>query len=187
MWVAINLVGALLFASPAFADSCVFSLMPRYALKSDAVNWEMKIASGKTCTKGLNYGAVAVSNVKLTAAPHSGKVTVQGPGFSYTAKPDFEGQDTFTIQVTGRMVRSQRNIRHSSYRIGCKIVRAVAAVDGVSVITIWQISSSEKAIHGMALPDDAEQVAPHLREARKRKLSDGLRTRQAKRGVSPSS
>jgi hypothetical protein len=32
-------------------------------------------------------------------------VTVQGPGFSYAANPDFEGQDAFTIQVTGTVVR----------------------------------------------------------------------------------
>ena len=106
MWMVINFLGALLLlTSPASADLCVFSLMPPYALKSDAVNWEMQIASGKTCTKGLKYGSVAISNVKLKAPPEFGKVTVQGPGFSYTAKPDFEGQDAFTIQVTGTMVR----------------------------------------------------------------------------------
>jgi len=37
--------------------------------------------------------------------PEFVSVTVQEPGFSYTAKPDFEGQDAFTIQVTGTMVR----------------------------------------------------------------------------------
>jgi len=52
MWLVTNFLGALLLLTlPAFADSCVFSLMPPYALKSDAVNWEMQIASGKTCTK----------------------------------------------------------------------------------------------------------------------------------------
>jgi hypothetical protein len=106
MWLVTNFVGALLLLTlPAFADSCVFSLMPPYALKSDAVNWEMQIASGKTCTKGLKYGSVAISKLNLIAPPEFGKVTVQGPGFSYTAKPDFEGQDAFTIQVTGTMVR----------------------------------------------------------------------------------
>jgi Bacterial Ig domain len=106
MWFVINFVGALLLlTSPAFADSCVFSLMPPYALKSDAVNWEIQIASGKTCTKGLKYGSVNITNVKLTAPPEFGKVTVQGPGFSYTAKPNFEGQDAFTIQVAGTMAR----------------------------------------------------------------------------------
>jgi hypothetical protein len=106
MRLLIDFVGALLlFTGPAFADSCVFSLMPPYALKADAVNWEMQIASGKTCTKGLKYGSVAISNVKLKAPPEFGKVTVQGPGFSYTAEPDFDGQDAFTLQVTGTMVR----------------------------------------------------------------------------------
>ena len=106
MWLAINFGGALLLlTSPAFADLCVFSLMPPYALKSDAVNWEMQIASGKTCTKGLKYGSVTISALKLTAPPEFGKVTLQGPGFSYTAKTDFEGQDAFTIQVSGTMVR----------------------------------------------------------------------------------
>jgi len=62
MWLLIDFVGAvLLFTGPAFADSCVFSLMPPYALKGDAVNWEMQIASGKTCTKGLKYGSVAIA------------------------------------------------------------------------------------------------------------------------------
>ena len=106
MWLVTNFLGALLLLTlPAFADSCVFSLMPPYALKSDVVNWEMQIASGKTCTKGLKYGSVAISKLNLVAPPEFGKVTVQGPGFSYTAKPDFEGQDAFTIQVTGTMVR----------------------------------------------------------------------------------
>jgi len=106
MWLVTNFVGTLLLLTlPASADSCIFSLMPPYALKSDAVNWELQIASGKTCTKGLKYGSVVISNVKLKAPPEFGKVTVQGPGFSYTAKPDFEGQDAFTLQVTGTMIR----------------------------------------------------------------------------------
>ena len=106
MWLVTNFVGALLLLMvPAYADSCVFSLIPPYALKSDAVNWEMQIGSGKTCTKGLKYGSVAISNVKLKAPPEFGNVTVQGPGFSYSAKPDFDGQDAFTLQVTGTMVR----------------------------------------------------------------------------------
>ena len=104
-WMA-SFVGAMLLpAGPAFADTCVFSLMPPYGLNADLVNWEMRIVSGKTCTKGLNYSTVAISNVKLTIPPEFGKVTVQGPGFSYTANSDFEGQDTFTIQVTGNLVR----------------------------------------------------------------------------------
>ena len=63
-----------------------FFLSCRHMLSSRTPsNWEIQIASGKTCTKGLKYGSVAISNVKLTAPPEFGKVTVQGPGFSYTA------------------------------------------------------------------------------------------------------
>jgi Bacterial Ig domain len=100
-----SLLFCLLLAVPAHADSCVFSLNPPFALKSDAVDWTMQIGSGKTCTRGLKYGSVTINEVKLTAPPQSGKVTVQGPSFSYTADPDFQGQDDFTIQVSGALVR----------------------------------------------------------------------------------
>jgi hypothetical protein len=43
--------------------------------------------------------------VKLIASPQSGQVVIKGPAFSYTAKPDFQGQDDFTLQVSGTMVR----------------------------------------------------------------------------------
>jgi hypothetical protein len=106
MWLGINSLGALLLLTlPASADSCVFSLTTPFVLKSDAVEWTMQIGSGKTCTRGLKYGAVTISNVELTHPPQSGQVTLQGPGFSYTAKSDFEGLDEFTLKVTGTMVR----------------------------------------------------------------------------------
>ena len=103
MWFVINFVGALLLlTSPAFADSCVFSLMPPYALKSDAVNWEMHIASGKTCTKGLKYGSVAISNVKLTAPPEFGKVTVQGQDFHIRQNPISRGRTPSPFKFRAR-------------------------------------------------------------------------------------
>jgi hypothetical protein len=89
MWFVINFVGALLLlTSPAFADSCVFSLMPPYALKSDAVNWEMHIASGKTCTKGHPAGwrrdqsRAAPSNDHSDTATHQRDFIVTGPSSS---------------------------------------------------------------------------------------------------------
>ena len=52
-------------------------------------------------------------------------------------------------------------------------------------LTIRQIEFElHKAEHGMAMPYDGEHVAQlrhMLREARKRKLSDGLRARRGKR------
>jgi Bacterial Ig domain len=95
----------LVFAVPAFGDSCLFSDAPPFQLSSDAVEWTMQIASGATCTRGLKLRSANVKNVKLIGPPQSGKVDIKGPSFSYTAKPDFRGQDQFTVQVSGTMVR----------------------------------------------------------------------------------
>ena len=95
----------LLFVMPAFADSCVFSAAPPFQFKSDSVDWSMQIASGTTCTRGLKLGPTNITEVKLIAPPQTGRVAINGPSFSYTAKPDFEGQDDFTLEVSGTMVR----------------------------------------------------------------------------------
>jgi hypothetical protein len=106
MWLGITSSAALLlFTVSAFADSCIFSAAPPFQLRSDAVDWTMQIASGTSCTRGLKLGPITISNVKLIASPPSGQVVIKGPAFSYTAKPDFQGQDDFTLQVSGTMVR----------------------------------------------------------------------------------
>jgi Bacterial Ig domain len=106
MWLVItSSAGLLLFTVSALADACVFSAAPPFQLKSDAVDWAMQIASGTSCTRGLKLGPMTVSDVKVAAPPQSGQIVIKGPGFSYTAKPDFQGQDVFTLQVSGTMVR----------------------------------------------------------------------------------
>jgi hypothetical protein len=97
--------GLLLFTGSALADSCVFSAAPPFQLKSDAVDWTMQIASGESCTRGLKLGPMTISDVKVIASPQSGQIVIKGPGFSYTAKRDFQGEDAFTLQVSGTMVR----------------------------------------------------------------------------------
>ena len=106
MWLGITSSATiLLFAMPAFADSCLFSASPPFQLSSDTVEWTMQIASGTTCTRGLKLGPVNIIGVKLIAPPPFGQVAIKGPSFSYTAKPDFQGQDDFTLQVSGTMIR----------------------------------------------------------------------------------
>ena len=106
MWLRILFSATmLLFAVPAIADSCLFSASPPFQLSSDTVEWTMQIASGATCTRGLKLGPTNIKDVKLIAPPQSGKVDIQGPSFSYTAKADFQGQDEFTVQVSGTVVR----------------------------------------------------------------------------------
>jgi hypothetical protein len=106
MWPGIIFSVTMLFLpAPAFADSCLFSAAPPFRLSSDTVEWTMQIASGRTCTRGLKLGPTNITAVKLIAPPQSGKVVIEGPSFSYAAKADFQGQDEFTVQVSGTAVR----------------------------------------------------------------------------------
>jgi hypothetical protein len=106
MWLGITCsAGLLLFTASALADSCIFSAAPPFQLRSDAVDWTMQIASGTSCIRGLKLGPITISDVKVIAPPQAGQIVIKGPAFSYTAKPDFQGQDVFTLQVSGTMVR----------------------------------------------------------------------------------
>ncbi len=86
------------------ADACVFS-GPRYQLMADTVSWKMTIGSGQTCVRGFRFNDVQMINVKLLSPPRSGQVILLGPGFSYTAKADFRGTDSFAIAITGSIKR----------------------------------------------------------------------------------
>jgi len=61
----------------------------------------MRTDSGQSCIRGLRHNRVTIDTAKLISPPQSGQVKLLGSGFSYTAKSDFEGQDSFTIQVSG--------------------------------------------------------------------------------------
>jgi hypothetical protein len=95
---------------------------PHYLLTSDNVDWSIKTKSGQTCVRGLRFGGVVIEAVKLIAPPQSGSVRLLGPGFSYTAKPDFVGEDSFTVAVSGTL-----NKVH-----GTSTIRVVVFVNGTS-------------------------------------------------------
>jgi hypothetical protein len=103
----------LVFVRPALGDPCVLMVGSLYQLKSDAVDWTMQTSSGQSCIRGLRHNRVTIDSAKLISPPQSGQVKLLGPGFSYTAKSDFEGQDFFTIQVSGMLngIRGSSDIR----------------------------------------------------------------------------
>jgi hypothetical protein len=96
----------------ASANACVVN-SPRYLLTSDSVDWSMKIESGQICVRGLRFGTVVIETVKLISPPQSGSVRLLGPGFSYTAKPNFHGEDSFAVVVSGiaNKIRGTSTIR----------------------------------------------------------------------------
>jgi hypothetical protein len=109
MWFRAPLYLALLLFSArlAHADSCILPSAPRFQLKSDTVEWKMQIVSGRSCIRGLSYGPAIVDAVKLVSPPQTGQVKLFGPGFEYLAKSNFSGEDTFTLQVSGAIIRSR--------------------------------------------------------------------------------
>src|SRR5215467_10050994 len=115
MWSSGATLLALLLVSvrPAVGDACVLTVGSLYQLKSDAVDWTMRTDSGQSCIRGLRHNRVTIDTAKLISSPQSGEVKLLGSGFSYTAKSDFEGQDSFTLQVSGMLngIRGSSDIR----------------------------------------------------------------------------
>src|SRR5262249_28182306 len=93
--------------------SCRERMGSLYHLKSDAVDWTMRASRAKSSVYGIVHNRVTIDTAKLISPPQSGQVKLLGPGFSYTAKSDFEGQDSFTIQVSGMLngIRGSSDIR----------------------------------------------------------------------------
>jgi hypothetical protein len=88
------------------ANSCQIS-GPWYWLNSDKVDWGMSLGSGKSCARGVRNNLATLDEIKLISPPAGGHVFVEGPAFIYRSDPDFVGQDTFELSVSGRINRIQ--------------------------------------------------------------------------------
>ncbi|UQR61042.1 right-handed parallel beta-helix repeat-containing protein [Bradyrhizobium sp. C-145] len=105
MTTALVLIALLLMSTPAaHAIGCVVN-GPRYGLTAEIVNWSMKIGTGQSCIRGLRYNNVIIESLELVSLPRTGQVTIEGPGFTYTAKSGYEGEDSFTIALSGTINR----------------------------------------------------------------------------------
>ena len=82
------------------ADACVLKA-PRYQLASDTVRWSLELSGGETCIRGVRFSNVVVDKLMVISAPHNGRVTLLGSGFSYKAARDFQGPDFFSLVVSG--------------------------------------------------------------------------------------
>jgi hypothetical protein len=94
----------LLSVHSASAFSCLIDA-PIYKLTSDTVVWSMAIGGGDSCIRGVRSAFAVLDSVQLIDPPQSGHVTMEGPGFVYTAHANYTGMDTFTILVSGKMNR----------------------------------------------------------------------------------
>lgn len=102
LWVLLPTLSLSILAGgqPTYASQC-FTNGPRYQLESDTVEWRMSVHSGENCVRGVRFSYVYKADVSLISLPQHGQVSVVGLGFSYTAKPDFHGEDSFVVGVAG--------------------------------------------------------------------------------------
>jgi hypothetical protein len=78
---------------------------PAYRFASDIVEWNMTIASGGSCVRGLRGALATLDEIKILSPPEFGQVTVAGPGFIYKPSSDFRGADSFAFLVSGKINR----------------------------------------------------------------------------------
>jgi hypothetical protein len=93
---------AVMLAGPheSLAGGCLVD-GPRYQLAEDTVDWSMMIGRGQNCLHGVRFASMRISKMEVLSPPQSGHLTLGGIGFSYTAKADFQGEDTFAVGVSG--------------------------------------------------------------------------------------
>jgi hypothetical protein len=93
-------LAALACSQAAHASQC-FTNGPRYQLESDTVEWRMTVRSSENCVRGVRFSYVYNADVSLISQPQHGHVSIVGIGFSYTAKPEYHGEDSFVVGVSG--------------------------------------------------------------------------------------
>jgi len=95
---------AVLQSRIARAGDCLIT-GPRYQLRSDTIEWQMKTRIGQSCIRGIRFGNVANTVIKIISPPRFGELRLWGPSFSYKASNDFRNEDSFVIEVSGSIGR----------------------------------------------------------------------------------
>jgi hypothetical protein len=98
--VAIFLNLVFLGMLSTLADACVLS-GGSYRLVSDTVRWSLELGSGESCIRGVRFNDMVVDTLTVVSTPQNGQVTLYGLGFTYKAWSDFQGQDSFSLLVSG--------------------------------------------------------------------------------------
>jgi hypothetical protein len=57
----------------------------------------------------VRFDNVEIEDVKLVSRPQFGQVALEGPGFRYTSKPNYNGSDSFSLAVVGRINKVRGN------------------------------------------------------------------------------
>jgi len=137
----------------AHANQC-FINGPHYRMELDTVEWRMKIRESENCLHGVRFSYVWNATVGLVSPPQFGQVTLKGPGFSYTAKSDFQGEDSFVVSVSGS---KNKACGFSTIRVLVSVVGAHEAVRPER--RCWFFTRCQAlAVHSASLPSDITPI-----------------------------
>jgi hypothetical protein len=89
--------------SGAVAEPCVITNRQIYNLVADTVHWSMRVGNGHTCFHGIRFAKVQFEKMTLVSSPRSGQVVLHGSAFTYVPKKNFEGDDSFDLDVAGQI------------------------------------------------------------------------------------
>jgi hypothetical protein len=131
----------------AAAQACVIQT-PRYSLKADTVDWTIKIASGRSCVRGVRFGNVEIEAVRLISPPQSGQVTLEGLGFRYTSKANYNGPDSFSLAVVGRTNRVRGT---STIHVAVAVGQWTTARDVTSPSVTFVTPSNGSTVSGLSV------------------------------------
>ena len=122
----------------ASAGRCTVS-GPRYWLKSDTVDWSIKIGAGQSCSAELAFHNVVIESARLVQPPQAGQVALLGSSFTYSAKSASEGKDFFAVAITGAITRSRTigssTIRFSVFTTGSAAPAALSGDHATATVT----------------------------------------------------
>ncbi len=97
----VALVLSALAPAPANAFNCLGDHKP-FQLAGDSIEYSMAIAPGADCIQGLRWSFMQIYAVWVLEKPKHGELVMVGPGFRYKAKPEYVGEDKFSLVVIGK-------------------------------------------------------------------------------------
>jgi hypothetical protein len=62
----------------------------------------MRVGNGQNCRYGVRYAKVQFERM-LAAPPRSGRVVLEGSAFTYVPRKDFQGDDSFDLEIAGQI------------------------------------------------------------------------------------
>lgn len=80
--------------------TCILHPQP-FKLRSDTIQWLIKIKPGAECIQGLRWSTIMIDAITVVDPPKSGRLVLQGPSFRYFSDPAARGADHFKIAITG--------------------------------------------------------------------------------------